>query len=426
MGEEVARRWAVRRYWTGVWLFYVALIVYGSLFPWHGWTHPTGSAWNDLLAGLSGHISTTDVVSNLLVYLPLGGVWAVRSAGFRRDRVVLVQAALLGTFLSVVMELAQRWMPSRVPSLSDVLANGVGATVGAVLVMVAGTRGRWAGRLRHLRRRWAFTDSEADLALAAVGLWAASQLAPFVPSLDLSSVKAGLRPVVRVLRGEVGFDPGHALFYLFITLVVVALCGLVLANRRRAVGVATAIVTVVLLLKVVIVGRQLSLEAVAGAFMALGLAAVAVALVAKRWRLSRWAWVGVALLAASYLAAGLRRGTGGALHPMVWIPFGSSNLGLVGLEDTLEGVGWGVALAALVASATPFSRRCTPLLLGGAAAALFALVVEFLQRSIPGRYPDITDVFLVVAGWVLAWAWLGVHVSGSRSDFGDRRGGKRA
>ena len=113
-------------------------------------------------------------------------------------------------------------------------------------------------------------------------------------------------------------------------------------------------------------------------------------------------------------------------HTMVWIPFGSSNLGLVGLEDTLEGVGWGVALAALVASATPFSRRCTPLLLGGAAAALFALVVEFLQRSIPGRYPDITDVFLVVAGWVLAWAWLGVHVSGSRSDFGDRRGGKRA
>ncbi len=408
-----ARRRAVRRYWTGLWLCYVALIVYGSLFPWRGWLRPNtggwGSTWDGLLAGLSGHISTTDVVSNVLVYLPLGGMWAVRSLGRRRGGWLLVQAALLGTLLSIGMELAQRWMPGRVPSLSDVLANGVGATVGAVLVMVTGTTGGWGARVRHLRQRWGFTDPEADLALAAIGLWAAAQLAPFVPSLDLSNVKAGLRPVERVVRGEVGMEPGHALAYLFAVLVVVALWGLVLANRRQAVGVATAMVAAVLLLKVVVVGRQLSLEALAGASVALGAAAVVVARVAERWRLSRWVWVGVASLAAAYLVAGVRRGTGGALHPMVWIPFGSSNLSLVGLEDTLEGVWWGMALAALVASATPSSHRRTPLWIGGAVAALFALGIELLQRSIPGRYPDVTDACLVVAGWGLAWAWLAAH-----------------
>lgn len=63
-------------------------------------------------------------VANILMFVPLGFLLTL----LFRDR---WRGASLALVLSVIAELAQAFIPSREPSLRDVLANAMGAAVGA-------------------------------------------------------------------------------------------------------------------------------------------------------------------------------------------------------------------------------------------------------------------------------------------------------
>jgi VanZ family protein len=77
-----------------------------------------------------------DAVRNVALFAGLGGVWLVTGDPTRLLRGVAV-ATVVGTLLSVFVETAQLFSPSRMASVLDLATNGGGAMLGAALVAFA-------------------------------------------------------------------------------------------------------------------------------------------------------------------------------------------------------------------------------------------------------------------------------------------------
>ncbi len=100
-----------------------------------------------------GEYLLTDLVLNILLFLPLG-IGLALSGGRVRGTIAI------GTLASIAIELTQRWwIPNRTSSLHDVVTNGLGTALGAMLVATWGERARW--------RRIA----GVPLAIAVVTVW---------------------------------------------------------------------------------------------------------------------------------------------------------------------------------------------------------------------------------------------------------------
>lgn len=88
--------------------------------------------------------SMIEEVANVALFAPLG-VLGVLAVGARRWWAV----ALAGTALSASVELAQgAFLPARVASITDVVANGTGALLGATAAAFVAARRRRRGRIR--------------------------------------------------------------------------------------------------------------------------------------------------------------------------------------------------------------------------------------------------------------------------------------
>ncbi len=156
-------------------LWYVALVVYASLYPFVGW-RSQGVPWLGFLsAPWPQYWTLEDVLANGLGYVPLGFLltWTFWRSGWPRLAVLL--GVLLPSALSLAMEALQNQLPSRVPSQVDWLLNTAGATAGALLVLALGRLGvvaRWG----QFRESW-FVD-HARGALVLLALWPAAALYP--------------------------------------------------------------------------------------------------------------------------------------------------------------------------------------------------------------------------------------------------------
>jgi len=310
-----------------------------------------------------------------------------------------IGVCLGGLVVSGAMETLQLCMPGRVSSLSDVVANGVGTGCGVAAVLLFGGRGVVAGRLRGARCQWLADGWLGDGAVAVVLLWAMGQLIPFVPSIDLGNLRAGVRPVWHLFLGTHRFNLAQAGEY-GLAVATLVLLSVVAARQRpaRLIGVAVA---ATLALKVVVVGRALSGEAVVGA--ALGLVAGLLLARGARRDTARCG-LGAACAVATYLVGGLRPGEGATVS-MSWVPFAGSLHGWVGLADILETLWWAAAAALFVRRLG--LRPPLAAMAGGVGLVFLALGVELAQQRLPGRIPDVTDVGVVLLGWSGVWLWGG-------------------
>ena len=98
----------------------------------------------------------------------------------------------------------------RVPSFHDWGWNTLGTFSGAVVHRQLAALGPW---IRRTATVLVDDGPVPRLAVAVVGVWAAGQLFPFVPSPDVGNLRAGLRPVWHVLRGSASFEPSRGLGY---------------------------------------------------------------------------------------------------------------------------------------------------------------------------------------------------------------------
>ena len=80
-----------------------------------------------------GRRLVADIALNVAMFVPMG--WGLHRAARRRGapRTPLLRAVILAAAFSLTMETVQAWLPNRYSSVVDVLANTLGATIGAWL-----------------------------------------------------------------------------------------------------------------------------------------------------------------------------------------------------------------------------------------------------------------------------------------------------
>lgn len=235
---------------------YVLLIAYASLYPLSGWHAHGASAFAFVAAPWPRWITGFDVAANLFGYLPLGMLCAlsVRPAlGARRS---LGLAVLLGLLLSFALEATQSYLPARVASNVDVLANVAGTLLGAVAGLVAAPWLLGTGPFRRLRAHALVAGQVGDLGLTLMALWLFAQVNP-------ATLLFGTGDLRDLLAEPAGPAYGAELFVTVETLTAAA-------NLVAVTLLASAMMTraaPMRLLLVALLGSALAVRAIASAIL---------------------------------------------------------------------------------------------------------------------------------------------------------------
>jgi len=372
-------------------LLVIAVIVYGSLYPWHFDFQVSGAnplwvllhAWTpefDLYA-------VRDAAINLALYFPLG-MAAFLAVARRHGRLVAFSAALLLALgLSASMEMLQIYDPGRECDLFDVLCNVSGAAAGAVAALV------FRPELERLARHKPGRYGLAALLLAAY--WAGYQLYPFFPT----PTRTKLRTSLALLAGSSSLSGvevwANAAEWLAVALAMQAFFG---RMRLRWLLAAMFFLPVRLFVE----ERWLTLSEALGAALAL----LFWSLLPERKRLP----AGASLLASAIVLRELIPFRFAPTpHPFSWIPFAA-----IFHSNRLP------AIVALLRKAFDYGALVWLFRTQGISYARAALavagslaVLEAIQRYLPGRTPGVNDSVLALLMALLLWGL---------SDFRWRRG----
>jgi VanZ family protein len=340
----------------------VLLILYGSFYPWH-FAHIPGRPFL-IPVSLS---DTRDLLLNFWVYVPVGalGFWVFAPAGVLR----WIVPFCLGLALSTFVEMVQYFIPGRVSSLGDILANTLG-TLGGILLAA------WIGSAPRLSR-WEMRRSPESLLLWT---WAALLLFPLIPVHGLY-----------VLRGNIqAFEESP---WVWSSLVVWTVAWIVVwelipgAFVRGSQWIIFGLLLLLLPARLFLILRVLTQPEVAA-----GLLAACLVLMMRRRRFEPFLLAGLILVALA--VRGLAPWEfSGSPTPFSWIPL----TGLLNSE-------WQPALLVLIskifwyANAVWALSRCgLGLSWSGASLAVFLAAIEIIQRYMPAHVPEITDPLLALA-----------------------------
>ena len=396
-----------------LWALSAVFIVYGTTIPFNfvssrqvALAHLSRVTPNPFISPETGsRPSIPDFVSNVLLFVPFGcfGIWARPRARSVVARIAFL--TMLGAALSAGVETLQLFTVDRTSSVGDVLANTVGTLAGAVTATLLRTSAGTflaAASASGMASLAAFYPLLISMFVVCAGAWE-----PFDVTLDVGSVVPKIRALLRD-PWQAGPPTDEVLSFLQHLLFASALVvWLREAGVRRAASMAALVGGVA---SVTLEAGQLFIAArmpglwdacvgVAGA-----LSGVAVGYAVPRVRRPAVWCAGLFILTA--LGAAMQQLSpftiAADLRPFQWIPF--FHYDVFTTSETLSHsaelllayfpLGFGVAMTT--------ERRAARLAMVVLAALLIAVPVEYLQRFIVGRYPNITDIALSVVG-----AWLG-------------------
>ena len=217
---------------------YALLLVYSGLSPWSGW-HDLGVApMAYLTAPVPRHLSTFDLIVNVLGYMPLGALVVLALHPRVRSEVAIGLALVAGLVLSGSIEALQTYLPSRVASNLDVATNSMGTLAGAALAAPFAPSLIDRGRLAHVRLRW--FERRPSMLLLLVSLWPLVQLYPEPMLFGTGDLRDAFGPVVAALGGTwftldpVDFGPAEfVLAEAFVVAAKVLAVGLAFASTMR-------------------------------------------------------------------------------------------------------------------------------------------------------------------------------------------------
>jgi len=235
-------------------LVYVALVAYASLYPLSGWRDVGISPFAYLGEPWPRYVTAFDIVANVAGYLPFG--FLATAALHPRLRGLAAAAAVVAgaAALSLVLEAGQSYLPARFPVTLDVLCNVGGAALGAALgqhfTPLIGPLSRW-------RAATFVPGAGADFGLMLLGLWLFIQLNPATLLFGAGDLRDLLAPLEgRARRPE--FFVSIEAFTTAANLVAVALIvatlaapgrpvrGLILGAMLAALTVKTAAVAILM------------------------------------------------------------------------------------------------------------------------------------------------------------------------------------
>lgn len=357
----------------------VLVIAYGTLYPFVFHARPDSPGpLRALAATYPLHDSRSDIVANILLYIPFG-FFAIQV--LRRPpglwNVILV--TLAGTLLSFSGELLQYYIPGRDSSIADIVTNTTGGLLGAA-----------AGMLLYRKFSFAFFQA-ARRQLSGVlilACWLGYRLFPYVPVIDPHQYWHAVRPllVAPVLPLEGLYR--HTVIWLALAVVLEELSPPVWKQI-----VFPVFMGALLFVRILIVDVTLSPAEVAGGFVAL----VAWFGLLAHLRV-RKAVVAVLFAVMVIIAALEPFQFSTTARPFTWVPFqgflhGSLSVNIQSFFEKSFQYGCLLWLAQ--------RAGCTyrlALLLGGG----LVLGLHFLQVYLPGRSAEISDVLiLLIMGGVI-------------------------
>ena len=174
-------------------LAFIVFAIYGSLLPFDLRPLRLEDAWHQFRGSVmtlpSGRISRTDVLANILLFVPVGFSLSAALLADRPRWPGLVWAIPLIVSLSLLVSMAaeflQLFTPDHVPSGVDIAAQTVGCVAGILAWTLAGQ-----AMTTWMRETLAAAPQDrVSRALAAYAfLWILFNLAPFDITLDLGSL----------------------------------------------------------------------------------------------------------------------------------------------------------------------------------------------------------------------------------------------
>jgi len=357
----------------------VALILYGSLYPWqfHA-THLSSSPLSILLHSwqvVFDRYLVRDLVVNIALYIPFGA-FCFLSIDESRSLVVRSLATLLAaSLLSASIEMAQLFDVSRVCSLFDVLCNIVGAAIG---ILLAGAfPAAIAGVVQEAEAVGAFRLSGT---MALLYLWVGYQLFPFFPALSQTALRAKLSLLMSSGTWQLrDFFEGFA-GWLAVSALLESLAG----PKRFASLLPFALFAIPF--KLFIAQRT-----VTGSEVAAALLAVACWLIVRKLARPRLP-AGLLALAAIVAAGLLPFRWSPQPHPFTWIPF------LPMLQAP-----WESSFLTLLQKSFLYGSAVWLIndggrgwMIGSLLVAVPLAVIESIQIHLPGRTPEVTDPLLAL------------------------------
>ncbi len=146
---------------------YILLIIYASIYPFN-FNVSVGATYLDwTLAPIPQYITSFDVFTNILGYLPLGFliVFAVypRLKSYR----ALLLSIIIGALLSAGLESLQTWLVTRIPSNVDWWANISGVAIGALVAITLDPAWLSGSVFQRKRIEWFGVRSSGILLLLA-------------------------------------------------------------------------------------------------------------------------------------------------------------------------------------------------------------------------------------------------------------------
>ncbi len=170
-----------------LWLGFVILITYGSIYPANFQMHLFDSASLAIFfRSCCGTPHSGDVLANFLLFIPFGffGILAAQRTIVGISWTAYV--CILGTLLALVLQLVQIYLPSRDANLQDVAWNFIGIFGGTLLGLSV---------KNHFLQSTRLSSYILLVPWALIVAWLAYRLIPFVPAIDFQSVKDSLKPL---------------------------------------------------------------------------------------------------------------------------------------------------------------------------------------------------------------------------------------
>ena len=360
-------------------LIVVALIVYGSLYPWdfHSAQLAASPLWILLHSWPTqfDRFTARDTAINLVIYTPVGVLGLLALRQHFRTAFAVIATLLLGLVLSSSIEMIQLFDDSRYCSGFDVVCNVSGTLLG-----VAGgfVYQRWLKRF--LARVETAKLLHPSSALLLFYVWLGYQGFPLFPAL--SRTKLGEK--LYILFAAVSISPLETFTYFVEWLIVARLLESVLGSERTSRWLAPLLL--VLPAKLLVTGRTVSWSELAGAVIAyIG------------WRFLTEYDNRTGVVAGLIVSLLILRGLvpyhwDNVANSFSWVPFRGSlaadrDSGLLAVFQKcfwygsaiwlLRAAGWRLARATVVVAA----------LLGA---------IEVIQIYLPGRVAEITDPLLAL------------------------------
>ena len=231
---------------------YALLLLYSGLSPWRGWRDLGVAPLAYLTAPVPRHLTTFDLIVNILGYVPLGALVVLALHPRTRGAIAVLMAVVAGVLLSGTVEALQTYLPSRVPSNIDLATNALGALAGGVLAAPFASSLIDRGRLADLRLRW--FERRPSVLLLLVSLWPLTQISPEPMLFGSGDLRETLGEAVSALGGTwpsldpAGFGPAEfVLAEAFVVSAALLAVGLAFASAMRSAAPRAALLVALLL-----------------------------------------------------------------------------------------------------------------------------------------------------------------------------------